>query len=867
MPLPLPIDPLLPEIAAAIAASPITVVRAPPGSGKSTRLPAYLLEHRSAADGQILLLQPRRIAAVSVAARIASEVGSPLGGAIGYAVRFESRAGRDTRLLVATEGILRRRLNSDITLGGIGAVIFDEFHERSLDGDLLLAIVRRLQESLRPDLRIVLMSATLAAEDLNAKLGDVRVVQTEGTMHPVQVKYLPMNPRDRLPEATAAAVAAAVERHGGDCLAFLPGRGEIYQTRAALQRIGVGADVDVHTLYSGMTLQEQQAAVQPSQRPRIILATNIAETSLTIEGVRSVVDSGLAKVLRYSPATGLDSLKLEPACVAALQQRAGRAGRTAPGVAYRLCSEAAASARPYALQPEIERVDFSAALLQLYVWGEPDVASLPWVDPPRPEAVAAAAELLRRLQLVDDAGITALGRRVGQLPLHPRLGRLICEGESLGVGKLACWAAALLSERDPFLPAKNQSTTIRREGGGATAGVRRWDCDIVERIEAIFAYRDRGVPVSAFGEIHRQGYEQIRKIAGQIAADGDVSADGEIADDHRSDDAVAGKPNNAATITEAESSALRHAFLEAFPDRVALRRRPTDPRGVMVGRTGVKLAAESGVSRSDLFLCLDVDAAGTDALVRRATAIEREWLNGPNLRRGDELFFSPTANAVQARRRLYWLDLLLEESPAAIEDRTAAAAVLAGAAASMWPRCLPADRQSIESLLGRIALLRRYLPDLEFPAVDEAALRPLLERMCAGKTSIAELQRADWCSQILSMLDGQQQAALARETPTKFRSPQGPEVAIDYSADSPSASLRIQEAYGLQENPRICGGRVPIQLHLLAPNGRPQQITTDLASFWRSGYPTVKKELKRRYSKHAWPDDPTVVPPAKERSR
>jgi ATP-dependent helicase HrpB len=849
----LPVDSILTSVSEALRQSSTVIVQAAPGSGKTTRVAPFLLSTYAKEGKRVVLLQPRRIAVQNVAARIAQELNSTLGQQVGYAIRFDSKYRADTQLLVATEGILRRMLSDDITLSGVSVVIFDEFHERSLDSDLLLAICRHLQKTIRPDLRIVIMSATISADWMSSKLNNVPVLRAEGKMFPVDVRYTPINPRDKLAAAVAQITSQAAQRHQGDILVFLPGKGEIHQTELQLSS-SLSRDIEILPLYGTMPLEQQIYAtnVNPnasaSVRRRVILSTNIAETSLTIEGIRVVIDSGLARVLRYDSATGLDRLSLEPICQSSAEQRAGRAGRVASGVVYRLWSEQSQRARAAYLEPEIFRVDFASALLQLYSWGEWNIYQLPWIEAPRENTLQSACRLLEQLDAVDEGQLTDVGAEMAKQPIHPRLARLVIDGQQRGILQSAALAAAVLSERDPFITNHRQTskTQAGRSLGGRSTGQkiishpRRWSCDVSERLEVISEYQATGNQVTKFGDIHRNGLQTISKVAQQIVRE---ASNGE---------------RDVSGGSESTDVELRQALLAAYPDRLARRRGVGQDRGLMVGGKGVKLSADSGVVQHEFFLCLDADAGGTDATVRLASGIERSWLEGHNIKTVDELFYSPTHKAVQCRRRTYWLDLMLEESPAPITDRASAANILAKAAIADWKRCFPHDDKELQNLIGRINLLSEHASEMGLVKITTDKLHEICESICAHSNSLEQVKSANWSSYLVGSLNSEQSAALHRLCPAKI-SCVSRQVSIDYTQTQPILPIKIQDAFGMRQNPRILDGKVVVQMHLLAPNMRTQQITNDLASFWQNGYPAVKKELKRRYSKHAWPDDPLNV--------
>ncbi len=851
---PLPVDEILPDLLRSVCDNNICIVQAPPGSGKTTRIAPYLVKHLATCkleQGRTLLLQPRRIAVQSVAARIAAENDWSIGHQVGYAIRFDTKYSDETKLLVATEGILRRRFSQDITLPGVQVVIFDEFHERSLDSDLLLMLCRHLQATLRPDLRIVVMSATIATDELIDRFPKAAVHQTEGRTYPVKVLYHPINPRDRLTDEVAREVVQASQRQEGDILVFLPGKGEIFQVLNRLGTTSIDPAIEILPLYGAMPLEEQAAAICRSVRRRIILSTNIAETSLTIEGVRVVIDSGQARVLRFDPASGLDRLVLEPISRASADQRAGRAGRVAAGTAIRLWSPASQAARSAYLEPEIHRVDFSGAMLQLYQLNETRIADLPWLDEPRVEAVDAAKLLLERLKAVDKNGITRQGEMISRLPLHPRLGQLLLSAADHGILKDAALAAALISERDPFLRRSSQSHGSRQLKKAAdpsrhsnTSTQRRWLCDISEQITAIREYHVTGQFNNAFGEIHRNSLQVILRVADQI--------------EQETSQLRFQKNFSSSQQSDPEGAHLRRAFLAAYPDRVAKRRDRGKDKALMVGGKGVRLTNDSGVVEADYFVCLDVDAGTVDASVRKASTIDREWLSGENIDVRDELFYSPTHSAVHARRRTYWLDLCIDEIPVPISDKSAASKILFREASRDLQRFIPKDNLDLRNLIGKLKLLASRVPEAGFPAIDDDFMKQVLENICHTVTSLQQIQSANWPQQIRERLTAEQAELVRRWTPSRIALPNGRELSVDYTHEQPFIAIKIQDAFGMKSNPRICDGHLIVQMHLLAPNQRPQQITNDLASFWANGYPIVKKELKRRYSKHAWPDDPTV---------
>jgi ATP-dependent helicase HrpB len=829
-------DPLLDDLpvagvlGAAVEASRggAVVVTAPPGSGKTMLVPAAVLDDLPAGQ-KVVLIQPRRLAARAVARRIAQLRDCELGQEVGYQVRFDACVSRQTRLVVVTTGILLRRLLDDVALEGIGAVVLDEFHERTIEMDLVLGMLVRIRQTLRPDLRIVVMSATLATEPVVRLLGDCAVVSAEGRRFPVQVRYLRRGEQRSLPELVAAIVPDALRDTDGHVLVFLPGVGEIMRSQEALAPLAERQGHALLPLFGDLPPEQQDRVLTDVGQRKIILATNVAETSLTIEGVTAVVDSGQARQMRVAPATGLPRLELVPISQASAEQRAGRAGRTAPGVCWRLWDESSHKGRPAAETPEILRSDLAEPLLALLTLGEG--ADFPWLDAPPAEAVANARQLLALLGATDvDGRVTPLGRELARLPAHPRLGRLLLAGAERGVLRETSLAAALLSERDPFRAAEHG---VR---GPRDYGAVRTRSDVVDRVIALQAFY-AGAPLADPDlALHAGGARNVLRAAEQLF---------QLADFPRSERA------------EQLDVALMQALLEAFPDRLAKLRSGTQDRALLVGGRGVRIDRSSRVRGEPLFLAIDVNDAGGEARARMVSAVEREWLSPALLSTREELFFNPTRGQVEARARTYWVDLLIEEAPVAIGDLAAAAEVLAQQARQNLDRALPAADSAAGKFLARVRWLAAAAPDLELPSLDGAALEAMLPEVCHGLRSLEDLRAADWLAWLHAKVGYGRLAEIDRLAPAEIVTPSGNSHAIVYEAGkAPTLSVRIQELFGLGETPRIAGGRVPLVLQLLGPNYRPQQVTADLASFWANTYPEVKKELRRRYPKHAWPDDP-----------
>jgi ATP-dependent helicase HrpB len=873
----LPIDPLLPDVVARLAEAGRLVLQAPPGAGKTTRVAPAVLDAGLAGRGQVLVLQPRRLAARAAAARIATERGGEVGGEIGYQVRFERRAGAATRLLVMTEGIFIRMLQDDPFLEHVGAVVFDEFHERSLHSDLALAMVRRVQSEARPDLKVVVMSATLDAEPVARYLYDCPVLTSFGRAFPVEISYLRHELSGPLEQAVTDAIAGLVDRTPGDVLVFLPGVGEIRRAEQRLSALSEARQLAMMPLYGDMPLAEQQAVLRPADRRKVVLATNVAETSLTIDGITAVVDSGLARQSQLEPGLGLNRLALVRISRAAADQRAGRAGRTAPGTCLRLWTERQQHGLAEHTTPEIRRTDLAGPALELRCWGERDLHGFPWFESPPAEALDQAIGLLQRLEAIDDRGPTELGRAMVRLPVHPRIGRLLIEGERLGDLDEAALAGALLSERDPFLretsfhgPSSSHGGARGRRGAGgaiaANAGEGHWsDSDVLDRVTALVdfaASRRRDFPCGrldpgAARQVLRASEQLQRLLREERQQPGGTRKVSTGKASGTRDGATQAGANS-----ETRDTALLRALLAAFPDRVARRREPLSRRGIMVGGRGVRLDDRSALGDAELFVCVDLQETGkSEALVRLASAIERDWLPQAAMRVAVEVEFDPARERVIARRRVRWHDLLLEEAATSVPGDYDAAALLASEAAS---RLNPRDwlDEDAARLLARIQCLRVWMPELQLPDWTEDKLRDLLPRLCAGCLSLDELRRRPLVPVIKAELTGAQLAALEREAPERIRVPSGSQVALIYEPDKPPVmAVRIQEIFGLPATPRIAAGRVPVLLHLLAPNMRPQQITDDLASFWDRTYAEVRKELRRRYPKHSWPEDPRAASP------
>lgn len=833
----LPIDEVLGDVVEAMAERRACVLVAPPGAGKTTRVPPALAQ---AGLGAVWCLEPRRIAARAAARRVAGELGTRVGGRVGHHVRFDRKVGRDTEIVYCTEGILLARLQDDPFLEGIGALVFDEFHERGLDGDLALAMARRTQAEARDDLALLVTSATLDPRPIARFLDDAPVVHSEGRSHPVETVFVAPERtaghrgEERLEDHVARGVREAIGGGEGDVLVFLPGVGEI---RRVTERLEGLRGVDVRPLYGDLSAEDQDAALRPGPRRRVVLATNVAESSVTVGGVRTVVDTGLARVLRHDVGSAVDRLVLERIDRQAADQRTGRAGRLGPGRCLRLWSAIDDRTLAPAIEPEVRRLDLSGSCLQLALWGERDPAAFPWFEAPDWRSLRTARELLDALGLVDGSGrITERGKRAARLPLAPRLAVLCLDAADRGAAEVGATAAALLSERDPF----------GRRGFDAPPPDAT-ESDLWDRVAALLDFEAGGAPRRGLRggparSVLRVKASLMRSLGKQRAADVD------------------------------EPEALARAVLAAFPDRLA-RRRSSDPaRLVMVGGRGVRMANESGVTEGELLVALDIGAArraGDEDFVRLASAVQREWVDGGEVRVSTEPVFDRVSGRVVGKRRELLGPLVLRESDEPLGRSDAVEAVLAEAASETPLEAFGlAGGGDREGVLERLRFLRTHRPDLGLPAPDEDAFRALVPMLVPGARSFADLARKDAIGTFLGLLTHAQRTALDEQAPERMKVPSGSHLRLTYDGErAPVLAVKIQEMFGLAETPTVAGGRVPVLLHLLAPNGRPQQVTDDLPSFWSTTYAQVRKDLRGRYPKHPWPEDPLKAEPTARAKR
>jgi len=822
---PLPIDAALPALRAALAESSKVVLQAPPGAGKTTRVPLALLDAGWLRGQRIVMLEPRRLAARAAARYMAAALGESLGDTVGMRIRGETRVSRATRIEVVTEGVLTRLLHADPSLDGVGLVVFDEFHERSLHADLGLAFALQAQELLRPELRILVMSATLDGTAVSTLLGNAPIIRSEGRTFPVEVRHLSMRSDQRVEGAVASAVRRALAEEAGSVLAFLPGAGEIARTAALLTADSLPRDVSVVPLYGDLSGRDQDEAVLPPPpgRRKIVLATSIAETSLTIEGVRVVVDSGLSRVPRFSPRTGMTRLETVRVSRAAADQRCGRAGRTAAGLCYRLWPAGDHAGLLDRATPEMLVADLAPLALDLALAGIVDVSQLRWLDPPPPAALAQARELLRELGALDERSmITTHGREMASLGVHPRLAHMLIAGRALGSAATACAIAALLEERDPF----------RTE---ATAR----DSDVRLRLRAIAsggAGRDSRVDA---GRLHRVR-ERMSTLKSALRISGSA-------------------------IDEDSAGAL---LALAYPDRLARRRDSAGNRFLMRNGHGAWLEDGSALSRATWLSIAETDGQHPEARVFLAAPLEEsevELLFRAQVVSEEIVEWQPAAGAVAARQRERLGAIIVREVPRRDADDEVVARTLLGAIQRRNGLELSWTDAAMR-LRARVAFVRQLedgWPDWSDATLDASMDAWLLPHL-VGVRRRSEVEALDLAAILLAQLSFSQRKSLDRLAPTHLVVPTGSRIPVDYADPAaPAIAVRLQELFGLAETPRIAEGRVPVMLRLLSPAGRPVQVTRDLAGFWRSSYIEVRKELRGRYPKHEWPEDPMSAAPTR----
>ena len=814
---PLPIDVVLDELARTLTNHSAAVLVAPPGAGKTTRVPLALLDAPWAANKKIIVLEPRRIAARASAERMARTLGERAGDTVGYRVRFGSKISRATRIEVVTEGIFSRQILDDPELSGVAAVLFDEFHERSLDADLGLALARDAQTGLREDLRILVMSATLDGARVAKLLGDAPVVASEGRAFPVETRYLGRKPDVPLERQMADAIATALRADPGSVLAFLPGAAEIRRTQNFLGERVHDASVEIVPLFGALDASVQDRAIAPAPKGcrKVVLATSIAETSLTIEGVRIVVDSGMARVPRYEPDIGLTRLETVRASRAAVDQRRGRAGRTEPGVCYRLWDEPQTASLPAYTQPEILSADLSSLVLDLAQWGVSDPASLAFLDPPPAPALKEAKGLLGELGALDgDGRITAEGQSLRALALPPRLARMIVDSHRLGAGQQAAEIAAILTER----------------------GLGGDSVDLDARLDQF--RRDRSQRAGSARSL-------AQRWASQVAAS----------------EMSIGTPRAEADL----STGIMLAF--AFPDRVARNR--GNSSFVLANGRGAAVEPASALARAPYIAVAELTGTAAQGRVLLAAPIAAEEIElrfADQIDATEEISFDRQAMALRARRRRTLHAITLSETPIALSPSAETARILVAGLIAAGLDKLPWSN-SLKQWRDRVMFLRKAegdnwpdLSDVALAASRETWLLPALH----DKIALKEFLAGDLSDALKTLLPWELRARLEREAPTHFEAPTGTMLAIDYEAEQgPTIAVRLQELFGLNVHPSIARGAVPLVLELLSPAQRPVQVTRDLPGFWRGSYAAVRSDLRGRYPRHPWPEDPAHAIPTR----
>ena len=845
----LPIYEIEQQIVSSLKTTGRLVLQAPTGSGKSTQVPQMLLRHGLLGDGRAVVLQPRRLAARLLASRVAQEMSVQLGLEVGYQVRFENVTSAATRIIFETEGILLRQMIQDASLAGIRALIFDEFHERHLYGDITLARALDIQEHARPDLLVIVMSATLDSGALEKYLAPCAVLSSEGRVFPVTVEYLPRRTGSAAPPVwDLAAEAFAHYADGiGDALIFMPGGYEINRTIEALRHRSQSRGYLLLPLHGELAPKDQDAAVASYEKPKIVVATNVAETSITIDGVRLVIDGGLARIPRYDPNRGINTLLVERISQASAEQRSGRAGRTAPGQCIRLWSKTEHDERPAREVPEIKRMDLSEVVLTLKASGVEDLRKFRWLEAPADAALQHAEELLLDLGALASSsngltGITDLGHRMLAFPLHPRYSRMLLAAQKYGCVYDACLVAALTQGRDLLLRNPSKQVTEAREDLFGTLDkatlsdfhvlMRAWEYAVNNhfRMDALQAAGVHGVTGRQVGPLH----EQFLRIAKQQGLDVDANPVGD--------------------------EALRKCILIGFSDRVARRIDEGQPRCDLVhGRRGT-LARESVVRQSPLMVVTEIQEIGgkpgdVNTVLSLATAIEIDWLREffpEDLRSETRVTFDSVTNRVRAEDTLRFRDLVVSSRRMETPPPDAAARLLADEVVAGRLQLSRWDHSVVQWIL-RLNLLGKWCPDLGLPQIHDEERRDIIEQVCHGGVSFKDIKDREVKPVVQSWISGVQRDMVEKYMPERIALSNGRTPKVTYEAENPPfISLRIQELFGVTQTPKIAMGRVPLSVHILAPSMRPVQVTQDLANFWREHYPRIKSELQRKYPKHDW---------------
>ena len=862
---PLPIDVALPELTAALRANNTAVLVAPPGAGKTTRVPLVLADEPWAERRRILVLEPRRLAARAAAERMAKTLGERVGDTVGLRVRFGSKVSRRTRIEIVTEGVFTRLVLDEAMLDGVAAVLFDEFHERSLDADLGLALARDVQQGLREDLRLLVMSATIDGARVAALLDHAPVIAAEGRTFPVETRYVGRDTRPIEPQI-ADAIGRATRAEPGSLLAFLPGAAEIRRTQALLEG-RLEPTCDVVALYGALAGDEQDRAIAPAARGRrkVVLATSIAETSITIEGVRIVIDSGLARVPRYEPDVGVTRLETVRVSRAAADQRRGRAGRTEPGISYRLWDEPQTAALEAYSRPEILSADLSGFALNLAAWGAAP-EKLAFLDPPPHLALAEARTLLVELGAIDaDGRITEEGRKLRRLPLPPRLARMVVDAAAEGTALLAAEIAVLIGER----------------------GLGGDDTDLTHRLDALRRDRmPRAHEARAMAQRWAETAETMssphtQRNPSPLVGQGRVGGREATREGRRTRMLSASSPNHLPTPTpspspqgggERQELSAGALLALAYPERIAKNRGGGAGAFLLANGRGAQVDPASPLARTPFLAVAELAGSATAGRILLAAPITLAEIEARFAERIDtrkEIAFDQATASLRARRHRRFGALVLSEQPMPAAANAAAARVLAEGVARLGVDRLPWT-QALRQWRDRVAFLRRA-EGAEWPDLSDAALAADVDWLAAlfdGKTALAELPTDELEAALKSRLPYPLQRRLDAEAPTHFAAPTGTRVPINYDADGgPKVAVRVQELFGVDRHPAIAGGKVPLLIELLSPAHRPVQMTRDLPGFWRGSYAAVRAEMRGRYPKHPWPDNPLAAAPTRRAKR
>ena len=873
----LPIDAALPELTGALRAGNAAVLVAPPGAGKTTRVPLVLAAEPWAAGKKILVLEPRRLAARAAAARMAATLGEAVGATVGYRVRFGSKVSRLTRVELVTEGVFTRLVLDDPALAGVAAVLFDEFHERSLDADLGLALARDAQQGLREDLKLLVMSATLDGARVGALLGDAPVIESQGRAFPVETRYLGRDARAPIEPQAADAAMRALRGEAGSLLVFLPGAAEIRRTETLLRERVSDPSIDVVALYGALDADVQDRAIAPAPagRRKVVLATAIAETSLTIEGVRVVIDCGLARVPRYEPDVGLTRLETVRVSRASADQRRGRAGRIEPGVCYRLWDEPQTAALEPANRPEILAADLSGFVLDLAHWGVADPASLAFLDPPPAAALAEAKALLAELGAIDGAGrITEEGRRLRDLPLPPRLARMVIDAAADGAASLAAEIAVILTERGlggSDVDLAQRLEALRRDrsrrGQDARAMAKRWAQvanGSLRVASASLLPPERSAPsplVGGWGGGWRDEARVAPSADDRTTPTPDPSPQG---GGERREFPQGGKPRESSWGTEQRELSVGALLALAYPDRVA-KNRGAGGAFLLANGRGANVDAASPLARTPFLAVAEIIGSAAQSRIVLAAPLslgEIEAQFAGRIESRDGIAFDEASASLRGRRLRRLGAITLAEQPLPIVPSEETARMLAQGIVRLGIARLPWTK-ALRQWRGRVTFLRRAEGD-EWPDVTDAGLAAIaadwLALALAGKTALSALASDELAEALHALLPWHLRRRLDAEAPSHFAAPSGSSVPIDYEAEEgPKLAIRVQELFGLDRHPSIANGRVPLVLELLSPAQRPVQVTRDLPGFWRGSYAAVKAEMRGRYPRHPWPDDPLTA--------